>query len=50
MTGAKSTFNALALFARAGMGLRFIYLAPGARLFHQGDSADAIFYLYKGHA
>jgi len=50
MTGVKSTFNALAFLAKAGVGRRIVYPAPGKALFHQGDSADAVFYLQQGHA
>jgi CRP/FNR family cyclic AMP-dependent transcriptional regulator len=50
MTDMKPTFNALAFLATAGVGRRIVHLAPGEALFHQGDSADAVFYLQKGQA
>src|SRR5665213_2856230 len=46
----KPAFDAAAFLARAGLGRRTFQLAAKQRFFSQGDPADSIFYLQKGHA
>src|ERR1035438_3293322 len=46
----KPAFDAAAFLARAGLGRRTFQLAAKQRFFSQGDPADSIYYLQKGHA
>jgi len=46
----KTTFDAAAFLASAGLGRRIVQLAPKQTFFTQGDPADAVFYLEKGRA
>ena len=46
----KPVFDVQAFLTSAGLGRRIIQLAPRQVFFAQGDPADAIFYLQKGHA
>jgi CRP-like cAMP-binding protein len=46
----KPVFDAAAFLTSAGLGRRIIQLAPKQPFFSQGDPADSIFYLQKGHA
>ena len=46
----KPRFDAAAFLARAGLGRRIIQFAPKEAFFLQGDPADSVFYLQKGHA
>jgi CRP-like cAMP-binding protein len=46
----KSSFDAAAFLASAGLGRRIVQLAPKQTFFTQGDPADAVFYLQKGRA
>src|ERR1035441_1444090 len=46
----KPAFDAAAFLARARLGRRTFQLAAKQRFFSQGDPADSIFYLQKGHA
>ena len=46
----KPGFDTTAFLAHAGLGRRIIQLAPKDTFFSQGDSADSVFYLQKGHA
>ena len=43
-------FDAAAFLARVGLGRRGIQFASKEAFFSQGDSADSVFYLQKGHA
>ena len=43
-------FDVAAFLASAGLGRRIIELAPKKAFFSQGDPADSVFYLQKGHA
>jgi CRP-like cAMP-binding protein len=44
------TFDTAAFLASAGLGRRFVQLAPCETFFCQGDPADAVFYLQSGRA
>jgi CRP-like cAMP-binding protein len=46
----KPAFDVQAFLANAGLGRRIVHLAPKEVFFAQGDPADAVFYLQKGHA
>ena len=46
----KSSFDAAAFLASAGLGRRIVQLEPKQTFFTQGDPADAVFYLQKGRA
>ena len=46
----KTTFDAAAFLASAGLGRRIVQLEPKHAFFSQGDPADAVFYLQKGRA
>ena len=46
----KPAFDVQAFLASAGLGRRIVHLAPKEVFFAQGDPADAVFYLQKGHA
>jgi len=46
----KPEFDTAAFLAAAGLGRRIIQLAPKEAFFSQGDPADSVFYLQKGHA
>jgi len=46
----KSTFDAAAFLANAGLGRRIVQLATKQTFFTQGDPADAVFYLQTGRA
>jgi CRP-like cAMP-binding protein len=46
----KPRFDVEAFLASADLGRRIIQLAPKETFFSQGDSADSVFYLQKGHA
>jgi CRP/FNR family cyclic AMP-dependent transcriptional regulator len=46
----KPAFDAAAFLARAGLGRRTVQLPAKQRFFSQGDPADSIYYLQKGHA
>jgi CRP/FNR family cyclic AMP-dependent transcriptional regulator len=46
----KSSFDAAAFLASAGLGRRIVQLKPKQTFFTQGDPADAVFYLQKGRA
>jgi CRP-like cAMP-binding protein len=46
----KPEFDTAAFLAGAGLGRRIIQLAPKEAFFSQGDPADSVFYLQKGHA
>jgi CRP/FNR family transcriptional regulator, cyclic AMP receptor protein len=46
----KPRFDAAAFLASAGVGRRIIQLEPKKTFFSQGDLADSVFYLQKGHA
>ncbi|MGA3132491.1 MAG: Crp/Fnr family transcriptional regulator [Terracidiphilus sp.] len=46
----KSTFDAAAFLAKAGLGRRIVQLAPKETFFTQGDQADSVFYLQTGRA
>jgi CRP-like cAMP-binding protein len=46
----KSGFDIAAFLARAGLGRKFIQLAPKETLFSQGDPADSVFYIPQGRA
>jgi len=46
----KPGFDTTAFLAHAGLGRRVIQLAPKDTFFSQGDLADSVFYLQKGHA
>jgi CRP/FNR family transcriptional regulator, cyclic AMP receptor protein len=53
MTGknvSKTTFDAAAFLAQAGLGRRIVLVKPGQAFFTQGDPADSIFYLQRGRA
>jgi CRP-like cAMP-binding protein len=51
MAELKSTaFDTAAFLANAGLGRRIVQLKPKQTFFSQGDPADSIFYLQKGHA
>jgi CRP/FNR family cyclic AMP-dependent transcriptional regulator len=43
-------FDPAAFLASAGLGRRIVQVAPKQPFFSQGDPADSIFYLQKGHA
>ncbi|WP_420238389.1 Crp/Fnr family transcriptional regulator [Telmatobacter bradus] len=46
----RSTFDAAAFLANAGLGRKMVELKPKQTFFTQGDPADAVFYLQKGRA
>jgi CRP/FNR family cyclic AMP-dependent transcriptional regulator len=46
----KSEFDVVAFLASAGLGRRFIQLAPKETFYSQGGPADSIFYLQTGRA
>jgi CRP-like cAMP-binding protein len=46
----KPGFDAAAFLASVGLGRRIIQLARKEAFFSQGDPADSVFYLQKGHA
>ncbi len=46
----KLPFDAAAFLMSAGLGRRIVQLAPKDPFFSQGEPADSIFYLQKGHA
>jgi len=46
----KPQFDAVAFLASAGVGRRIVQLKPKKSFFSQGDPADSVFYLQKGHA
>jgi CRP/FNR family cyclic AMP-dependent transcriptional regulator len=46
----RSTFDAAAFLAHAGLGRRIVLLKPGQAFFTQGDPADSVFYLQSGRA
>ncbi len=46
----KPRFDPAAFLASAGLGKRIIQLSPKDTFFSQGDPADSVFYLQKGHA
>src|ERR1700684_3874910 len=46
----KTTFDAAAFLANAGLGRRIIQLKPKQVFFSQGNPADSAFYLQKGRA
>jgi CRP/FNR family cyclic AMP-dependent transcriptional regulator len=46
----KIAFDPAAFLANAGLGRRIVQLAPKEAFFTQGDRADAVFYLQRGHA
>ncbi len=45
-----ATFNSAAFLANAGLGRTIIELRPKQTFFCQGDTADSVYYLQKGHA
>jgi CRP-like cAMP-binding protein len=46
----KAEFDVQAFLTSAGLGRRIVHLAPKEVFFAQGDLANAVFYLQKGHA
>jgi CRP-like cAMP-binding protein len=46
----KPRFDVAAFLTSAGLGRTIIQLAPKSAFFSQGDPADSVFYLQKGHA
>jgi CRP-like cAMP-binding protein len=46
----KAEFDVQAFLTSAGLGRRIVHLAPKEVFFAQGDPANAVFYLQKGHA
>jgi CRP/FNR family transcriptional regulator, cyclic AMP receptor protein len=46
----KPRFDVAAFLASAGLGRRIVQLAPKDTFFSQGDPADSVFYLQRGHA
>jgi CRP/FNR family transcriptional regulator, cyclic AMP receptor protein len=46
----KAVFDVESFLASAGLSRRIIQLAPRQTFFSQGDRADSVFYLQKGHA
>src|ERR1035441_2083672 len=44
------TFDSTAFLANAGLGRTIVELKPQETFFCQGDTADSVFYLQKGHA
>jgi CRP/FNR family transcriptional regulator, cyclic AMP receptor protein len=46
----KPGFDAAAFLASVGLGRRIIEFVPKEAFFAQGDPADSVFYLQKGHA
>jgi CRP/FNR family transcriptional regulator, cyclic AMP receptor protein len=44
------TFDSAAFLASAGLGRQIIEFKPRETFFCQGDAADSVFYLQKGHA
>jgi CRP/FNR family cyclic AMP-dependent transcriptional regulator len=46
----KPAFDAAAFLAHAGLGRRTVQLPAKQRFFSQGDLADSVYYLQKGHA
>jgi len=45
-----SPFDTAAFLANSGLGRRIVQLAPHETFYCQGDPADSVFYLQKGHA
>jgi len=46
----KPRFDVSSFLASAGLGRRIIQFAPKQAFFSQGDTADSLFYLQRGHA
>jgi CRP/FNR family transcriptional regulator, cyclic AMP receptor protein len=46
----RSTFDAAAFLAHAGLGRRIVLVKPAQAFFTQGDPADSVFYLQSGRA
>jgi CRP-like cAMP-binding protein len=49
-TAARILFDPAAFLVKVGLSRRVVKLQPKEGLFSQGDPADSVFYLQKGHA